>query len=309
MLVRDLSQTRIRGGYVSIGNFDGVHAGHQRMVTTLKRWARAASVPAVVMTFDPHPWEFLRPQGAPPSLTTLEERARLLSHYGADYVVAYPTSQALLALNPDEFFHEVIEAKLGAKGLVEGPNFFFGRNREGNITRLRGLCDQAGMSLEVVPPVMVEDQLVSSSVIRSLLMAGDVNHAVSLLGHLYRVQGRVVSGAGRGGKLGFPTANLELCETIVPGVGVYAGEALVGDQRYAAAIHIGPNPTFGEHCKKLEAHIIDFTGDLYSKQITVAFRERLRDIKKFDGVSDLQEQLKQDIASAANCFVHHDHGF
>ncbi|NOX53093.1 MAG: bifunctional riboflavin kinase/FAD synthetase, partial [Planctomycetes bacterium] len=198
-----------RGGFVSIGNYDGVHRGHQAMVAKLVERARAAGVPAVVFTFEPHPIRLLRPQQAPPSLSTLDRKAELLAACGIDCLIAYPTDWELLRLTPQEFFERIIRTELQATGLVEGPNFFFGHNRAGNVETLRQLCQQADVDLEVVSPLKIGSQMVSSSRIRRLIAEGAIAEAVKLLGHPYRIRGRVGAGAGRGRRLGFPTANLQ----------------------------------------------------------------------------------------------------
>lgn len=286
----------VRGGYVSIGNFDGVHRGHQAMLAQLRQRADAARVPAVVLTFDPHPSALLRPASAPPLITTLPQRAEWLAEFGADFVIALPVDHAFLQLTADEFFREIVIDRLSAKGLVEGPNFFFGHNRDGNVTLLRHFCTSAGLTLDVVDPVIVNGQLVSSSVIRSLLLEGDVNDAVELLGHPYRLSGKVTKGAERGRQIGCPTANLAEIATVLPGHGVYSGRATWNRADYRAAINIGPNPTFGESAAKVEVHLLDFQGDLYDKTLTVDLHHRLRDVRKFDSVEELKRQLADDLA-------------
>ena len=285
----------LRGGYASIGNFDGVHRGHQAMLNVLISRARSDNVQAIAVTFDPHPIALLKPDATPPALTTIEHRAELLGRYGVDVTLALPTDRSFLALTAEEFFETIVQGKLHAKGLIEGPNFFFGRNRSGNITVLRSLCAAHGLSFDVAPPVTVDEQLVSSSVIRSLLEIGDVAHAVRLLGHHYRLSGKVGQGAQRGRTLGFPTANLtEVC-TLVPANGVYAGWASADATRHPAAIHIGPNPTFADAGRKIEVHLLDYHGDLYGRVLNVDFVDRVRDVQKFASVDDLRIQLNLDV--------------
>lgn len=285
----------LRGGYASIGNFDGVHRGHQAMLNVLTSRARSENVPAVAITFDPHPIALLKPDAAPPALTTIEHRAELLSRYGVDVTLVLPTDRSLLALTADEFFEKIVRSRLQARGLVEGPNFFFGRNRSGNITVLRALCASHGLSFDVAPPATVDEQLVSSSVIRSLLETGDVAHAVRLLGHPYRLSGPVGQGAQRGRTLGFPTANLHDVATLIPGNGVYGGWTTVDQARHRAAIHIGPNPTFGEGARKIEVHVLDYDGDLYGRTLNVDVFDRIRDVCRFSSVEDLRVQLQKDV--------------
>lgn len=298
-LLRDWASVELlRGGFVTIGNFDGVHRGHQAMLTVLISRARSAGVPAIAVTFDPHPISLLKPEAAPPALTTIEYRAELLSRYGVDSTLVLTANPELLSLTADEFFQQVILGRLQARGLVEGPNFFFGRNRSGNITVLRALCAAHGLSFDVAPLVTVDEQLVSSSVIRSLLEAGDAAHVVRLLGHPYRLSGTVAHGAERGRTLGFPTANLDGIQTLIPANGVYAGWATAGAIHRPAAIHIGPNPTFIEAARKVEIHLLDFQGELYGQQLHVDFLDRIRDVRRFGSAEELKAQLDQDVATA-----------
>ena len=284
-----------RGGFVSIGNFDGVHRGHQSMVAALVRRARAADAPAVVLTFDPHPITLLRPGETPPSLSTLSRKVELLTECGVDCVIAYPTDHALLNLSPEEFFDRIVRHELETRGLVEGPNFCFGHRRTGDVAMLQRLCEASGLMLDVVPPLKVGRRLVSSSEVRSLIACGNLSEAVSLLGHPYQVRGRVIRGADRGGRIGFPTANLQGVETLLPPDGVYAGIAHHGGQQHPAAINLGPNPTFGEEGRKFEVHLLDFAGDLYDRILAVDFLDRLRDTRTFSGTDELRAQLQQDI--------------
>jgi riboflavin kinase/FMN adenylyltransferase len=284
-----------RGGFVSIGNFDGVHCGHQAMLASLVGHARAGGVPAVVLTFDPHPIEVLRPEVAPPRLTTIAHRAELLQQFGVDCVIVLPTTPRFLMLTAEDFFHSIVRTELQARGLVEGPNFFFGKNREGSIAVLRELCIRNNLILDVVPPVIVGQQLVSSSVIRSLIESGDVKESARLLGYSYRLSGRVVHGAERGRKLGFPTANLAESTNLIPGEGVYAATTTINGIEFGAAVNVGPNPTFGESAKKVEVHVLDFNGDLYGKTLDVDFRQKIRNVIKFASIDELLIQLKKDL--------------
>lgn len=287
-----------RGGFVSIGNFDGVHRGHQQMVGRLVEQARNAAAPAVVLTFDPHPIRLLAPDRAPPLLTTLEEKSRLLAGCGVDCLIVYPTDRELLQLSPRAFFDNILRDALQAKGLVEGPNFCFGRGRAGTVETLREYCAVAGMSIEIVTPVSAGDQLVSSSAIRSDLAAGEFDRARTMLGHPYRLTGVVVRGAGRGRRLGFGTANLSDIRVLLPMGGVYAGRSRVAGVDYAAAVHIGPNPTFGEAAQKVEVHLIDFAGvDLYGEELSVDLLARVRGTQSFATVEALRAQLTEDIAA------------
>jgi len=286
-----------QGGYVSIGNFDGVHRGHQVMVGRLVERARAAGVPAVVMTFSPHPIEIMRPGSAPPPLTNLERKAELLGQCGVDYVIGYPTDWTFLNLTPEEFFQTIIVSKLRARGLVEGNNFFYGHLRAGNVETLEQSCHAVGMSLDIITPVAQDGRIVSSSVIRALISQGDVDQAAVLLGRWYRIRGRVTTGLTRGRTLGFPTANLHQIDTEIPADGVYAATCEIDSRIYRAAVNIGMNPTFTEHQRKFEVHLLDFQGDLYGQWLEIDFVCRLRETIAFPSVEQLLSQLQSDMSS------------
>lgn len=284
-----------QGGYVAIGNFDGVHRGHRAMLAQLRARATAANVPAVVLTFDPHPIEILRPEFAPPRLTQFARKDELLHQCGVDCVVALRTTAEFLTLSPQQFFEQIVRDQLQARGLIEGQNFQYGHNRSGNVQTLQTACESAGLTLDVVPSVEHGGQVVSSSLIRQTILAGEVAAAADYLTEPYQITGQVVHGAARGRQLGFPTANLEQVATILPSEGVYAGWAIVNGRKYAAAINLGPNPTFAVTHRKFEVHLLDFAGDLYDQPLRVAFLHRLRDTVRFSGIDALLAQLKQDV--------------
>lgn len=287
-----------RGGAVAIGNFDGVHRGHAALLAELRRQADDIRGPAVALTFDPHPFELLRPGQSPPRLTAAEDRSRLLYELGADRVLVLRATLQLLALSAEEFFAEVIQKRLEARALVEGSNFGFGRGRGGDVATLSRLCAPAGIRLTVVPPVFLDGIEVSSSRVRAALTTGNVREAAALLVRPYRLFGVVGTGQRRGQKLGFPTANLERIETLVPGEGVYAVRVPHEGRVWPGAANIGANPTFGEDARKIEIHLIGFEGDLYGQPLAVDFVERLRETRPFKSVAELIEQLRSDIEQA-----------
>jgi len=284
-------------GAVAIGNFDGVHRGHARLIERLKQKAAEVGGPVTVFTFDPHPVVLLRPEAAPPPLTWVERKADLLADLGVDAVVAFPTDLALLRLSPREFFDLVVVNSLGAKAVVEGPNFRFGRDREGDIRLLQEFCRQAGLALEIVEPTMDGEGIISSSRVRERIRQGDIDAAREMLTEPHRVRGLVTHGARRGGSLGFPTANLEGVDTLLPGSGVYAGRAYTAGESWPAAINMGPNPTFGEPGFKFEVHLLGFDGSLYGQPLEVDFLSRLRDIHPFVSSDELKRQLHADVSA------------
>lgn len=299
-VIRELADfpAALRGGAVTIGNFDGVHCGHASIIERLRRAASAVGGPAIVFTFDPHPVRLLRPAEAPPPLTWTDRKADLLAELAVDAMVAYPTDEALLQLSAEEFFAQIIRQQLDARAIVEGPNFRFGRDRSGTVETLQQLASAAGVMLDVVEPLTTDGEVVSSSRVRRLIADGRVDEARRLLTHPYRIRGLVVHGVGRGHKLGFPTANVDAIDTLLPGPGVYAGAVEVGGECKAAAINIGPNPTFGEQALKVEVHVIDWHEPLYGTVLEVDFLSRLRDIQRFESIELLQQQLDRDVAAA-----------
>ena len=283
---------------MTIGNFDGVHRGHARIISRLLAHAEQVGGPAVVFTFDPHPARLLRPEACPPPLTWIERKAELLADLGIDWVLAYPTDMGLLSLTAREFFDRVLVESLGARAVVEGPNFFFGKNRGGNVETLKQFATDAGIEVEVVEPIEDDGAMVSSSRVRDLIRLGRVREASEWLTAPYRVRGMVTHGAGRGTGLGFPTANLEGIDTLLPAHGVYAAVAWVGGRAAAAAVNLGPNPTFGDMSTKVEVHLIDCDASIYSHIMEVDFLERLRDTRSFESVDELKHQVAADIAIA-----------
>jgi riboflavin kinase / FMN adenylyltransferase len=299
-LLRHLDQitAELQNGAVAIGNFDGVHLGHRRLVQRLIEHARKVAGPAVVFTFDPHPARLLRPAEAPPPLTWSERKADLLAELGVDAMIAYPTDEVLLALSPQDFFDTVVRGQLQARAVVEGPNFRFGCNRKGDVHQLESFCRRAKIELEIVPPLTVDGQYISSSRVRQSIRSGDADSAREMLTRPYRIRGLVTHGARRGATLGFPTANVEAVDTLLPAPGVYAGRAWTAGVQWPAAIHIGPNLTFGEQVIKVEVHLIGYQNSLYGEPLEVDFLSRLRDIRPFASVEELKSQLERDVQAA-----------
>ncbi len=300
--LKDLPR-ELRGGAVAIGNFDGVHRGHYQLVCELVTQAQRLNAPAIVFTFDPPPIAVLFPErtlSAP--LTNIQRRAELLHRLGVDLVVAYPTDMALLRLTAEEFFQQVLIDTLGARAIVEGPNFRFGNDRLGDVEMLGRLCNACGLSLTVVPSKNDEMGMVSSTRVRDLINSGKIAQANSLLTQPYQIVGEVGHGAARGRTIGTPTANLTNIEVLVPPHGVYAGCVPVGEILCAAAIHIGPNPTFGDASVKVEVHLIDWSGELYDSRLECVFLDRLRAVQKFDSLGELQSQIALDIEACRTIF-------
>ena len=296
----DPAPEAVRGAFLAVGNFDGVHRGHAHLMARLRARADEAHSPAVALTFDPPPATVLRPQAAPVPLSWTERKVELLKEAGAHHVGVFQTGPWLLGLTAREFFDRVVIGQFGAKGMVEGPTFGFGRDRGGDAALLGSWCAAAGLGFEVASPARFDGLIVSSSRVRGALAEGLVEEAAALLGRPHRTRGLVVKGQGRGAGLGFPTANLDGIDTQIPALGVYAVDVkIVGDPlpRRGAA-HVGPNITFGATTSTVEVHILDYRGDLYDRSIEVDWRRRIRSSRKFDGVEDLLTQIAVDVQEA-----------
>lgn len=280
-----------------MGNFDGVHLGHAAIVERLRAAAARLGVPAVAVTFDPHPASVLRPDAAPMPLTTPARRAELLLGLGLDAVHVQPADATLLAREAEAFYDEILVERLRVRAVVEGADFRFGARRRGDVALLASLCRRDGVELEVVPAVVVDGEPVSSSRLRSLIAAGAVAEANALATAPYRLTGTVITGARRGATLGFPTANLSGIATLLPAGGVYAGRVPLDGSWHAAAVHVGPNVSFGETVISVEVHLLGFSGDLYGTPLDVDLLGRVRDTRRFASVDELKAQLAADVAA------------
>ncbi len=286
-----------------MGNFDGVHRGHEQLIRRLVANAAKVGGKAIVFTFDPPPLAVLMPtKPLPAALTDMPRRAQLLGDLGVDLVVAYPTDTRLLSLTAEQFFQRILIEGMGARAIVEGPNFHFGLNRVGDITLLQHLCKLGGLALEIVAATEDGAGMLSSTRVRELISLGRISEANTLLTQPYWLTGRVSHGEGRGKKLGAATANLTDIPVLVPQHGVYAGCVNLGTGLQPAAIHIGPNPTFQEQTAKVEVHILDWTGELYNEYLGCGLLRELRSIRRFDSAVDLQTQIARDIEECRTVF-------
>ncbi len=268
-----------RGGAITIGNFDGVHRGHRVLIDRLLQLSDSIDGPSIVFTFEPPPAAILAPQNLPPALTWMARRAEILHALGVDVVVACPTNRELLSLEPEDFFQRVLLDRFDCRAFVEGPNFHFGRNRRGDTQLLSQLCHEHQRTMAVVAAEDGDGEMISSSRIRKLLREGLVEQANRLLMEPYRLIGNVIQGEGRGRTLGFPTANLRVDRVLIPAHGVYGGRATIESVPYRAAIHIGPNPTFGVNQSKVEIHLLDCNRDLYGSELEVEMLYQIRGVQ------------------------------
>jgi riboflavin kinase/FMN adenylyltransferase len=299
-IVRGLESVRpdARSSAVALGTFDGVHLGHRAILLTALTQAHAGALDAVACTFDPHPMEVLQPDRAPLPITSLDERLALIAETGVDEAVVLPFTRQLAAIEPEAFVKDVLLERLRAREVVVGYNHRFGRGARGDARMLEDLGARLGFRAHVVPPMTVDGVAVSSTGIRTALQRGDVAAAARGLGRPYAITGGVTSGAGRGRTLGFPTANIAPDRPLLIGGGVYRGLVTVDGPPHAAVVNVGVRPTFGEATLAVEAHLLDFSGDLYGRRVRLAFVARLRDEMRFASVDDLKAQVTRDIAAA-----------
>ena len=298
-IVDDLTKANLRQETIlTIGAFDGLHRGHQALLGAVVARARSTDCLATLITFLPHPMMVLAPERAPRYITTPGEKLGLLESLGIDLVVLLPFNHQMASM-PARTFMERVSRHLRLRELWLGANFALGRNREGNVDRLQDLGHELGYELSVFQPVFDDEQIISSSRIRSLLLEGCVEEAARLLGRLPTIAGEVVHGAQRGRQLGFPTAKLEVRpERAVPADGVYAVFALLGSERHQAVANLGVRPTFDQGDRTVETHILDFDEDIHGCDLVVEFVSRLRDEQRFEDVDDLIRQIEIDSQAA-----------
>ncbi|MDB5325365.1 MAG: ribF [Phycisphaerales bacterium] len=290
-----------KGAVLSVGNFDGVHTGHDAILRAMRE-AGGSSSPIAVATFEPHPLTVLRPDLVPPRLSPLAMKERLLAERGVSHLVLLPPTPEVLGLTAMAFW-EILRDGVRPKRIVEGQSFNFGRDRSGTIEKLIEWSAGSGIIVDRRPAHAVHvgeaDIVVSSSIIRALLLEGRVEEAGRCLGRGYEMEGEVVLGFQRGRTIGVPTANLKIDDQLVPAEGVYAGRVTIVGRGYAAAVSIGSTPTFEQRRSQIEVHVIGFHGELYGQRLAVSLSHRLRDQMKFPSVDALKIQLKEDISAAS----------
>lgn len=291
-----------RGAVLSVGNFDGVHLGHQRILRTARALAHVSSSAVMAMTFEPHPLVLLKPEAAPPRLTPWDEKVRQLAVAGADVVVRLETDRTLLSLPAEDFVRDILVKQIHPSYIVEGPDFGFGRGRKGNVQLLREMSAKGGYQVHVVEPYRLaptgsDEAIVSSTAIRAALKSGDIPHATACLGRPYALVGKVIHGAGAGKKLGYPTINLDVGSQMIPAEGVYAGvvELPEDGRRGLAAISIGTRPTLGGTVLAVEGFVLDAEGDWYGETARLELHAYLRAQQKFENVEALTTQIGEDV--------------
>lgn len=291
-----------RNAVLTIGNFDGVHLGHQALFNEVISRARAIDGTAVAMTFDPHPVRVLQNNGYPPLITMGEQKVELIGRTGLDALIVIPFTREFANISARRFLEEILIDRVGMRTFVVGGDYAFGRDREGNIDYLRSASKRLRFELVVadwIQAPLADAGRISSTRIRELVQDGDIREARRLLGRPYQVRGTVLRGRNRGGKLlGCPTANLQLQDELAPKTGIYAVTVEFEGKTRPGVANIGWSPTFDDHVFTVEIHILDFSGDLYGRQIRANFIQRIRDEKKFSGIGELAEQIQRDIAAA-----------
>jgi riboflavin kinase/FMN adenylyltransferase len=308
-IITDLNEIRepFKNAVITIGNFDGVHLGHQALFHEVIEKADAIDGTSIAMTFEPHPMRILKHNNHPPLITLYEQKAELIERTGIDVIICVPFTKAFASLTAREFIDNLLIQKIGMKAIVVGGDYSFGKNREGNLALLKTFA--AEMNFEVIVTDWIKrsrdfPDRISSTKVRELVMSGRMEKAQRMLGRHYQIRGMVVAGRDRGGKLlGIPTANINLHDELCPKTGIYAVTVEWGDMHLKGVANIGYSPTFGDHEFTVEVHILDFDQDIYDHIIRVNFIKRIRDEKKFSDISELIEQIHKDIAAAREIFA------
>lgn len=299
----------LKNPVLTIGNFDGVHRGHLVLFDKVKSIAKDIGGKSVVMTFEPHPIKVVKPGNGPPLITPFKQKIKLIVDAGIDIIICIPFTDEFATISAQDFIREILVGKIGVKEIVVGYDYTFGKGRSGNIDLLRSMGNELGYRVHVVDPVQLNHTPVSSTSIRDLVKAGDLPEAKRLLGRDYRISGKVKKGMGRGGRLlGFPTANLLPEDELIPKNGVYSVIVYIEGVKYFGVCNIGNNPTFGGTTLSIETHILDFSGDLLGKEITIVFTHRLREEKTFSSKEELADEIKKDIEIAKGLLDLHEKG-
>ena len=291
-----------KNAVITIGNFDGVHIGHQALFHEVIERAADIDGTSIAMTFEPHPLRVLQKNSLPPLITVYEQKNELIERTGIDVLICIPFTREFASLSAAAFIKDLLVAKIGMRVIVVGKDYTFGKNREGNLSVLKSYASELGYEVIVAEWIKAEREVadrISSTKIRELIMAGEVEPARKMLGRHYQIRGLVVKGRDRGGKLlGIPTANINLQDELCPKTGIYAVTVEYNQQLYKGVANIGYSPTFDDHQFTVEVHLLNFSENIYGQKIRVNFIQRIRNEKKFVGIADLKEQIHQDIKTA-----------
>ena len=291
-----------KNAVITIGNFDGVHIGHQALFHEVIEKADAIGGTSIAMTFNPHPIRVLQKNNNPPLITLHEQKIELIERAGIEVLICIPFTEQFASISAEDFIKVLLIDKIGMKAIVVGKDYTFGKNREGNLAFLKSLASQLDYEVIVADWIKATQNVserISSTRIRELVMSGKVEPARKMLGRHYQIRGRVVKGRDRGGKLlGIPTANINLQDELCPKTGIYAVTVEHNNRIYNGVANIGYSPTFDDNQFTVEVHLLDFAENIYDKKIRVNFIERIRDEKKFGDISELKAQINQDIKVA-----------
>jgi riboflavin kinase/FMN adenylyltransferase len=299
-----------KAAVITIGNFDGVHIGHQALFHEVIEKADAIDGTSIAMTFEPHPIRVLKKNNHPPLITLYEQKTELIEQAGIDVLICIPFTLEFASLPAEAFIKDLLVAKIGMQAIIVGEDYTFGKNREGDLTVLKSYASQMGYEVIVADwiksPQNVSDRI-SSTKIRELVMAGEVEPARKMLGRHYQIRGLVVKGRDRGAKLlGVPTANIKLQDELCPKTGIYAVTVDYNNRLYKSVANIGYSPTFDDNEFSVEVHLLDFAENIYGEKIRINFIQRIRNEKKFANISELKEQIKQDIKTAHEILLVYD---
>lgn len=299
-------QEQFKNPILTIGNYDGIHRGHRTIIRMVREKATAIDGTSMLMTFNPHPLQILRPQQELPSITPLSEKIKLIEETGIDVLIVVPFTSEFGLIEPQNFVKEILLERLKIKGLIIGYDFKFGREGKGDIPLLRNYGSEYGFFVDVVEQISIGHEKVGSNRIRILIRAGDVTTANQLLGRPYAIVGRVVTGMSRGREIGFPTINLKTEHDLVPSNGVYVTQVEFDGEKHPGVTNIGHNPTFGNSERSIETFILDFQGCLYERTLKLHFHRRVRDEVKFGTVGDLKKRIHADVKEAREYFENRD---
>ena len=288
---------------ITIGNFDGIHLGHQQLFKEVKKKAFELKGDSIVYTFEPHPVSILMPQKQIPLITSFSEKMKLLEASGIDIVICEEFTAEYADLSPRQFVKNILFDKIGIKAIFVGYDYAFGKDREGNINTLRQLGKEFDFHVNTVDIVKLDGVTVSSTKIRDFIQKGELKEVGRFLGRDYSISGKVGRGKSRGKGLGFPTANLRSIIELIPKPGIYVAHVLYKGDLYQAVVNIGFNPTFKDKVLSVEAHILDFNRDIYDEDIRISFMDRLRDEKTFNGPDELVKQIDKDVKRAREIFL------
>jgi riboflavin kinase/FMN adenylyltransferase len=291
-----------KNAVITIGNFDGVHIGHQALFHEVIEKAESFGGTSIAMTFEPHPIRVLKQNNHPPLITLYEQKVELIQRTGIDVLICVPFTEEFASQSATQFVRDLLVHKIGMKAIVVGEDYSFGKNREGNIELLKSFGPKYGFDVIVANWIKIAKTYpdrISSTKIRNLVIDGEMERAEKMLGRHYQIRGSVVTGRDRGGKiLGIPTANINLYDELCPKTGIYAVTVECRQHHYKGVANIGYSPTFKDHEFTVEVHIFDFNDNIYNEKIRVNFITRIRDEKKFSNISDLIDQIQKDIAAA-----------